>query len=199
MDTVKSTLDALLKQVLQPSTDYWTMPVCVREDSFNSQMMPSTLNSTSLVTRSTQMPWHKAWGPISFLTARDTGKIPMFPQQAFPQCVLNHCFSHYRSNHSGCPHHCWARSRALSHRWRHRHKRRTLTAIVFSLIPPTGRIFPVNDTSPVIATFCLTGQFMASDSKAVTIVHPALGPSFGVAPCLKKKKHKLPTFSSFKE
>lgn len=66
---------------------------------------------------------------------------------------------------------------------------RALTAIVFSLIPPTGRIFPVNDTSPVMATFCLTGQFMANDSKAVTIVHPALGPSFGVAPFKKKKQH----------
>lgn len=62
---------------------------------------------------------------------------------------------------------------------------RALTAIVFSLIPPTGRIFPVNDTSPVMATFCLTGQFIANDSKAVTIVHPALGPSFGVAPFKK--------------
>lgn len=57
-----------------------------------------------------------------------------------------------------------------------------LTAIVFSLIPPTGRIFPVRDTSPVMATFCRTGMLVAKDSRAVTIVQPALGPSLGVAP-----------------
>ena len=57
-----------------------------------------------------------------------------------------------------------------------------LTAIVFSLIPPTGRTLPVNDTSPVMAIFCLIGRFIASDNKAVTIVQPALGPSLGVAP-----------------
>lgn len=55
--------------------------------------------------------------------------------------------------------------------------------MIFSLIPPTGSIFPVRDTSPVIAVFCLTGLFMARESSADTIVHPALGPSFGVAPC----------------
>ena len=57
-----------------------------------------------------------------------------------------------------------------------------LAAIVFSLIPPTGRTFPVNDSSPVMATFCRIGLFNASDSKAVTMVTPADGPSFGVAP-----------------
>lgn len=54
--------------------------------------------------------------------------------------------------------------------------------MVFSLIPPTGRTFPVRLTSPVIATFCLVGVFKAKDSSDVTMVHPALGPSFGVAP-----------------
>ena len=64
--------------------------------------------------------------------------------------------------------------------------RPTLTAMIFSLIPPTGRTFPVNETSPVIARFCLTGTPVASDNKAVTMVQPALGPSFGVAPCIVK-------------
>lgn len=57
-----------------------------------------------------------------------------------------------------------------------------LTAITFSLIPPTGKTFPINDTSPVIATFFRIGLFIANDNKAVTIVIPALGPSFFVAP-----------------
>ena len=60
--------------------------------------------------------------------------------------------------------------------------RKNLTAIVFSLMPPTGNTFPVNDTSPVIAMSCLTGLFIASERRAETIVCPALGPSFGVAP-----------------
>lgn len=57
-----------------------------------------------------------------------------------------------------------------------------LTAIVFSLIPPTGSILPVSETSPVMATFWRTGWLVARDSRAVTIVQPALGPSLGVAP-----------------
>lgn len=57
-----------------------------------------------------------------------------------------------------------------------------LTAIVFSLIPPTGSILPVSDTSPVMATFSRTGWLVAKDNKAVTMVQPALGPSLGVAP-----------------
>ena len=57
-----------------------------------------------------------------------------------------------------------------------------LTAMVFSLIPPTGNTFPVSDTSPVIATFCLTGLSRARESKAEMMVTPALGPSLGVAP-----------------
>lgn len=62
------------------------------------------------------------------------------------------------------------------------------TAIVFSLIPPTGRILPVSDTSPVIATFWRTDRLVARDNNAVTIVQPALGPSLGVAPCQNKQK-----------
>ena len=54
--------------------------------------------------------------------------------------------------------------------------------MTFSLIPPTGKIFPVKDTSPVIAKFAITGRFIANDNNALTIVHPAEGPSLGVAP-----------------
>ncbi|XP_072498837.1 sorting nexin-14 isoform X3 [Notamacropus eugenii] len=55
-------------------------------------------------------------------------------------------------------------------------------AIVFSLMPPTERILPVRDTSPVMATSCRMDWFMAKESSAVTMVQPALGPSLGVAP-----------------
>lgn len=68
-----------------------------------------------------------------------------------------------------------------------------LTAMVFSLIPPTGRIFPVRDTSPVMATFWRAGVLVAKDSRAVTMVHPALGPSLGVAPWAETKTHLTPT------
>lgn len=54
--------------------------------------------------------------------------------------------------------------------------------MVFSLMPPTGRILPVRETSPVMARLCRTGRSMASESRAVTMVQPALGPSLGVAP-----------------
>lgn len=37
--------------------------------------------------------------------------------------------------------------------------------------------FPFSDISPVIARSCWTGLPIASDSVAVTIAHPALGPS----------------------
>src|SRR5256885_12845667 len=57
-----------------------------------------------------------------------------------------------------------------------------LAAIVFSLIPPTGKTFPIRDSSPVMAVFSFTGFFVDRDNKAVTIVTPAEGPSFGVAP-----------------
>lgn len=54
--------------------------------------------------------------------------------------------------------------------------------IVFSLTPPIGKTLPVREISPVIPMFCLIGLFNASESKAVVIVIPALGPSLGVAP-----------------
>lgn len=54
--------------------------------------------------------------------------------------------------------------------------------MVFSLIPPTGKILPIKEISPVIATSCLIGLFLAKDNSAVVMVQPALGPSFGVAP-----------------
>uniref|UniRef100_A0A0A9CGC6 Secreted protein n=1 Tax=Arundo donax TaxID=35708 RepID=A0A0A9CGC6_ARUDO len=57
-----------------------------------------------------------------------------------------------------------------------------LAAMVFSFTPPIGRICPVRVTSPVIAKSFLTDFPMAKDNIDVTIVHPALGPSFGVAP-----------------
>ena len=37
-------------------------------------------------------------------------------------------------------------------------------------------------TSPVIAISCRTGRWRARDRRAVVMVHPAEGPSFGVAP-----------------
>ena len=48
--------------------------------------------------------------------------------------------------------------------------------------------FPVRDTSPVMATFCLTGLSVAKDRSAVMIVQPADGPSLGVAPCNQQVK-----------
>lgn len=57
-----------------------------------------------------------------------------------------------------------------------------LTAIDFSFIPPTGKTLPVNETSPVIAVFCFTDFPKANEIKELTIVQPALGPSFGTAP-----------------
>lgn len=49
-------------------------------------------------------------------------------------------------------------------------------------MPPTGNTLPISDTSPVIATFGRIGLSIANDNNAVTIVMPALGPSFFVAP-----------------
>lgn len=127
-------------------------------------------------------------GSHPFPHSQRNSQDPHVPPQTFPTCVWNKiCFSQFKEQPpTGCPCPHSAQPRVLLSTM-HRDKRRALTAIVFSLIPPTGRIFPVNDTSPVMATFCLTGQFMARDSRAVTMVHPALGPSFGVAPCLKKQ------------
>lgn len=57
-----------------------------------------------------------------------------------------------------------------------------IAAMHFSLIPPTGRTLPLNVISPVIARFSLTGIFKNKLTKLVTIVTPAEGPSFLVAP-----------------
>eukprot|EP00850_Spirogloea_muscicola_P008733 SM000047S16872 [mRNA] locus=s47:460695:468365:- [translate_table: standard] len=50
------------------------------------------------------------------------------------------------------------------------------------LTPPMGRTRPVRVTSPVMARSFFTSLFMAKDSIEVIMVHPALGPSLGVAP-----------------
>ena len=55
-------------------------------------------------------------------------------------------------------------------------------AMTFSLIAPTGSTFPVNVTSPVMATSLRTFRFKASDASAAAMATPALGPSFGTAP-----------------
>ena len=55
-------------------------------------------------------------------------------------------------------------------------------ASTFSLMPPTGSTLPDSVISPVIARFGLTGRPDSADASAVTIVTPADGPSFGIAP-----------------
>lgn len=50
-----------------------------------------------------------------------------------------------------------------------------------SLIPPTGRTNPYKDISPVIAKSLLTLLYVNKETRAVVIVTPALGPSFGTA------------------
>src|SRR3989442_1205898 len=57
-----------------------------------------------------------------------------------------------------------------------------LAASTFSLIPPTGRTRPLKVISPVIATRSRSGRRVSEDTSAVTIVTPAEGPSFGMAP-----------------
>jgi len=57
-----------------------------------------------------------------------------------------------------------------------------LAASTFSLIPPTGNTRPRKLISPVIATSERTNRCNSNDASAATIVTPALGPSFGVAP-----------------
>ena len=49
-------------------------------------------------------------------------------------------------------------------------------------MPPTGNTFPVSDTSPVMDRSSGILLPVARLSRAVTMVQPALGPSFGVAP-----------------
>jgi hypothetical protein len=55
-------------------------------------------------------------------------------------------------------------------------------ASAFSLRPPIGSTCPVSVTSPVIATSPDTGRPVTSETIAVVIVTPALGPSLGIAP-----------------
>jgi len=57
-----------------------------------------------------------------------------------------------------------------------------MAAIHFSRIPPTGRTLPLKVIYPVIERFSLGGIFIKRDVKHVTIVMPAEGPSFFVAP-----------------
>ena len=49
-------------------------------------------------------------------------------------------------------------------------------------MPPTGSTRPDSVISPVIATSPRTGRPESADASAVTIVTPADGPSFGIAP-----------------
>jgi hypothetical protein len=55
-------------------------------------------------------------------------------------------------------------------------------ASAFSFSPPIGSTWPVSVISPVIATSSRTGRALMSDTSAVAMVIPALGPSFGIAP-----------------
>ena len=55
-------------------------------------------------------------------------------------------------------------------------------ASTFSLMPPTGSTRPESVISPVIAMSPRTGRFESSEQSATTIVTPADGPSFGMAP-----------------
>jgi hypothetical protein len=57
-----------------------------------------------------------------------------------------------------------------------------MAAIHFYLIPPTGRTLPLSVISPVIERLSRTGIFKSKDTKLVTMVTPADGPSFLVAP-----------------
>ena len=55
-------------------------------------------------------------------------------------------------------------------------------ASTFCFSPPIGSTRPCSVTSPVMPTVLFTGRPVSSDASAVTIVTPALGPSFGMAP-----------------
>ncbi len=57
-----------------------------------------------------------------------------------------------------------------------------MAAMHFSRIPPTGRTLPLRVISPVMERFSLGGTFIRREVKHVTIVTPAEGPSFLVAP-----------------
>ena len=55
-------------------------------------------------------------------------------------------------------------------------------ASTFSLMPPTGRTRPESVISPVIARSPRARRPVSSEASAVTMVTPADGPSFGMAP-----------------
>ena len=55
-------------------------------------------------------------------------------------------------------------------------------ASIFSLIPPTGNTLPRKVISPVIARNGFTLRFVNDEANAVSMVTPAEGPSFGIAP-----------------
>ncbi len=55
-------------------------------------------------------------------------------------------------------------------------------ASALSFRPPIGSTCPVSVISPVIATSSRTWRPVSSETSAVAIVIPALGPSFGIAP-----------------
>ena len=54
--------------------------------------------------------------------------------------------------------------------------------IAFSLIPPTGKTFPLSVTSPESAVLGLGGFLRYSESSDDAMEMPADGPSFGAAP-----------------
>ena len=60
-----------------------------------------------------------------------------------------------------------------------------MAAIHFYLTPPTGRTWPLKVISPVIESASLTGTFKSRETKQVTIVTPADGPSFLTPPAGK--------------
>ena len=55
-------------------------------------------------------------------------------------------------------------------------------ATTFSLMPPTGSTSPRREISPVIAVSERMVRSVISDTSAMNMATPALGPSFGVAP-----------------
>lgn len=57
----------------------------------------------------------------------------------------------------------------------------------FYRIPPTGNTFPLKVIYPVIERLSRTGTFINKDTKQVTIVTPAEGPSFLIPPYGKCK------------
>ena len=77
-------------------------------------------------------------------------------------------------------------------------------ASTFSLRPPIGSTRPRSEISPVIATSWRTRMPVSSDTSAVNIVTPALGPSLGMPPAgmwmwmslFSRKSFAMPYFSA---